>query len=78
MKTAISLPDELYAQAEETAERLHMSRSELYAKALAQFIMTQQRLTLTADINAFIQEHGQDKDPVWDAAARRTIRALEW
>ena len=34
MKTAVSIPDPLFEQAEELAERLHVSRSELYAAAL--------------------------------------------
>lgn len=34
MKTAISIPDELYEQAEALRKRLGLSRSELYAKAV--------------------------------------------
>jgi metal-responsive CopG/Arc/MetJ family transcriptional regulator len=38
MKTAISIPDLLFDEAEKLAQRLGMSRSELYAKALAAYI----------------------------------------
>ena len=38
MKTAISLPDPLFEQAEELARRLNLSRSELYATALRLFV----------------------------------------
>ncbi len=38
MKTAISIPDEVYAQAEEAARRLGVSRSGLYARAVAEFV----------------------------------------
>ncbi len=38
MKTAVSIPDPLFAQADELATRLHMSRSELYANALRAFV----------------------------------------
>jgi len=34
MKTAISIPDPLFAKGEDLARRLHVSRSELYATAL--------------------------------------------
>jgi metal-responsive CopG/Arc/MetJ family transcriptional regulator len=34
MKTAVSIPDALFEKAEELAERLDVSRSELYAAAL--------------------------------------------
>lgn len=38
MKTAISLPDELYLRAERLAQRLGRSRSALYAEALAAYL----------------------------------------
>lgn len=38
MKTAISIPDELFEAAEKTARKLKMSRSELYQQALARFL----------------------------------------
>ncbi|HUP64044.1 MAG TPA: hypothetical protein VM557_02035 [Thermoanaerobaculia bacterium] len=37
MKTAISIPDALFATAEELAESLDVSRSELYARAIAEY-----------------------------------------
>ncbi len=38
MKTAISIPDELFEAGERLAERLGLTRSALYRKALARFI----------------------------------------
>jgi metal-responsive CopG/Arc/MetJ family transcriptional regulator len=38
MKTAISIPDDLYRAAERAAKRLGLSRSELYRKALGAFL----------------------------------------
>ena len=38
MKTAISIPDDVFEGAERTAETLGMSRSELYATAVREFI----------------------------------------
>lgn len=38
MKTAISIPDEVFAEAEAEARRLGVSRSGLYAKAVAEFV----------------------------------------
>jgi metal-responsive CopG/Arc/MetJ family transcriptional regulator len=37
MKTAISIPDDLFEKAEEVAERLKVSRSQLYARAIAEY-----------------------------------------
>ncbi len=38
MKTAISIPDEVFALAERLAKRLNMSRSELYVRAVREFV----------------------------------------
>lgn len=38
MKTAVSIPDPVFDAAEELARRLGVSRSELYARALADFL----------------------------------------
>lgn len=38
MKTAVSIPDALFESAEGLARRLGMSRSELYAKALGEYL----------------------------------------
>ena len=38
MKTAISIPDDVFVSADSLAKRLHMSRSELYARAVQQYV----------------------------------------
>ena len=43
MKTAISIPDPIFKEAEKTAKRLGMSRSELYAKAVDEFVQILKR-----------------------------------
>jgi metal-responsive CopG/Arc/MetJ family transcriptional regulator len=37
MKTAISIPDELFEKAEQVAETLKVSRSQLYTRAIAEY-----------------------------------------
>ena len=51
MKTAISLPDALYADAEETAKSMGIPRSQLYAKALEEFITHHRRENITEKYN---------------------------
>ena len=43
MKTAISIPDPIFKEAEKAAKRLGLSRSELYAKAVAEFVQILKR-----------------------------------
>jgi hypothetical protein len=47
MKTAVSMPDDLFRRAEAAARRLRISRSELYAKAIAEFLKGQQGNAIT-------------------------------
>ncbi len=56
MKTAISLPDELFAEAEEVSEELQVSRSELYARALREFLEKRSNARLTKKINEVCAE----------------------
>lgn len=83
VKTAISLPDDLFEAAEALAGRLGLSRSQLYATALARFVAEQQRAGLTARLNAVYA--GAPADVAEDAAEREwlaraqayTLRAAE-
>ncbi len=51
VKTAVSLPDELFRLAEAAARRLRLSRSELYAKAIAEYLKRQQDSSITERLN---------------------------
>ncbi len=39
MKIAVSIPDEVFKEADRLAKRLHMSRNEVYSRALAEYIV---------------------------------------
>ena len=52
MKVAISLPDPLFEAAEELAEHLSLSRSQLYAQALANFLHGRRAEAITGKLNA--------------------------
>ena len=51
MKTAVSIPDDLYDEAEELAKGLHVSRSALYARALARLVHDADSQRVTAALN---------------------------
>jgi hypothetical protein len=52
MKTAISIPDPLFASAETCAERLGLSRSAFYAQALEAFLAQQRAGAITRRLDA--------------------------
>ena len=51
MKTAVSLPDRLYEEAERTAQAMGLRRSQLFAKALEEFIERRRRENITERLN---------------------------
>jgi hypothetical protein len=51
MKTAISLPDALYADAEKTAKSMGIPRSRLFAWALEDFIRRHKKERITEQLN---------------------------
>jgi metal-responsive CopG/Arc/MetJ family transcriptional regulator len=52
MKTAISLPDKLFQEADEFANRAGLSRSELYATAVAEYLARRNDAVVTARLDA--------------------------
>jgi len=60
MKVALSIPDELFESAEKLARRLGVSRSRLYATALAEFVAKNRGRKITERLNAvYASEDGR-------------------
>lgn len=78
MQTAVSVPDEVFEQAERLATRLKTSRSELYARALAEFIARHDDDWITAAYDAVVDEAGLGTDDFARHAARHAMRRVEW
>jgi metal-responsive CopG/Arc/MetJ family transcriptional regulator len=64
METVILIPDDIYRQAEELAATLGMSRSELYATALAEFLGQQRDEYITEHLNQVYAETDSEVDAV--------------
>lgn len=64
MKTAISLPDELFEAADQLAEKLGVSRSQLYARALSDYVAQHQQGDVTDRLNAIYSQTDARLDPV--------------
>lgn len=78
MKTAISLPDDLFASAEALAERLGVTRSHLFATALAEFVAKHQGRRITARLDAVYEREAAALDPAVRRAQRRAIPPDTW
>lgn len=78
MKAAVSIPDEVFEQGERLARRLHTSRSQLYARALADFVVQHEEDKITSSMNEVLKEVGAESDEFTRRAARQTLRRVEW
>lgn len=64
MKTAISLPDNLFARAEQLAARRGISRSQLYAEAIAHLIDVDAAGSAVDDIDAALRAANYGADGI--------------
>jgi metal-responsive CopG/Arc/MetJ family transcriptional regulator len=63
MKTAISLPDSVFEEAEALAKKLGLSRSELYTKALQAYLQRYNREQMLNKLNQVYAEESSEVDP---------------
>jgi antitoxin MazE6 len=78
MKTAVSLPDDVFEQAERLARRAKKSRSQIYGEALREYIARHSSDEVTAAMDRVVAEVGAERDPFAAAAARRALERSEW
>jgi predicted transcriptional regulator len=78
MKTAISLPDDLFEAADELAERTELSRSELYARALREYLERHDPDQVTARLDLLAAEIDTSIAPEMKRAARKLLERSEW
>ncbi|PJZ68461.1 ChpI protein [Leptospira perolatii] len=73
MKTAVSIPDALFKAVEETAKRLGIPRSQLFAKALEEFIRSHSKQSVTERLNEI---YGDRKDNSKDNINNLSVELL--
>ena len=78
MKTAISIPDPLFREAELLSKRLHIPRSQLYAKALEKYLREQRSKGITEALNAVYETESSELDPVISQLQSEALAEEEW
>jgi predicted transcriptional regulator len=78
MKTAVSVPDDLFRLAEGAARRLRVSRSHLYATALAEFLKRQQASAVTERLNEVYSRRPAKVDGALHRAQLRSLEKDSW
>lgn len=78
MKVAISLPDQVFSAAEKLAHRLRVSRSQLYAQALEQYVGERQESLVTEQLNAVYAARQEPMEPAVLTAQLEAIGHEAW
>lgn len=78
MKAAVSIPDDLFRKADELADRLGKSRSELYREALADYVARRDPAAVTEALNSLAGELAAEHGAFTERAAHETLRRSEW
>jgi len=78
MKTAVSIPNELFDMAERLARRTRKSRSRLFSDALREYVARRSPDKVTEAMDAALAEIGERNDPFVAAASRRRLEQSEW
>lgn len=78
MKTAVSIPDEVFEKVERFARRTKRSRSEVFSSALREYIARHSPDEVTLAINQALDNIDNQKDEFVSTAARRVLEKSEW
>lgn len=81
MKTAVSIPDEVFRQAERLARRVRKSRSQVYSEALKEYVAKYAPDSVTEAMNRVcdgLDERERKPDTFSALAARRILERTEW
>lgn len=80
MKTAVSIPDRVFESAEKLAARLGVSRSELYARALASLVERHREDLITSKLNEVYGPGGEESSlpPEVAAVQSRSLEREKW
>ena len=78
MKTAVSIPDDVFEGAERLARRTKKSRSRLFSDAVREYVARHAPDEVTEAMDRACAELGKSSDEFISSAARRILERTEW
>jgi metal-responsive CopG/Arc/MetJ family transcriptional regulator len=78
MKTAVSIPDEVFRGAERLARRTKRSRSQLFSDALKEYLARHASDEVTEAMDQVCADIATPTDEFVSSAARRILKQSEW
>lgn len=77
MKTAISIPDDVFAEADRLARKLNQSRSQLYSRAVREYVARHSADDITGALDALYAQ--EDPDSAFSTSAgHKALERSEW
>lgn len=78
MKTAVSIPNDVFENAERLARRTRKSRSRLFSDALREYVARRSPEKVTAEMNQALDKIADKQNPFVASASRRRLEQSEW
>ncbi len=78
MKTAVSLPDDVFTSADRLARKLGITRSRLFATAVAEYVARNASARVTERLDAVYAAEDGRLDEGERAASHRTLKRAKW
>lgn len=78
MKTAVSVPNEIFERVERLARDAGRSRSEVYSAALREYVARHAPDQITESLDRVVEQAEAGKDAFVEAAGHRILEAAEW
>lgn len=78
MKTAISIPDDIFSAAENFAHQSHLSRSALFTRALVEFLSRRRNDGVTERLNRLYDKENSRLDEALSKMQASAISKEKW
>jgi predicted transcriptional regulator len=80
MKTAVSVPTDLYQRAERLAHRTGRTRSDVYSAALREYVARHDPDEITDRLDQVVEDVGEtpDEERFLGEASLRSLENIEW
>jgi metal-responsive CopG/Arc/MetJ family transcriptional regulator len=78
MKTAISVPNDIFERIESYAKKKKISRSQLFSKAAEEYLDKREKEDITANLNEVYSKEDSSVDPVLFKMAMLSMPKEEW
>ncbi len=78
MKTSVSIPDEIFQQAERLPRRTRQSRSRIFSDSLREYLARHSPEEVTNAVNQACADIGETHESFSASAAHRILRRSQW